>query len=139
MLLLSLDARPVHLATHLPITLLRISTLTRIEDTYVDGVVITRGTEKEHIWTFAASISEQQSAPQSVCPCTDSLSTASIPSFVGHDYFCETGITGDSSAGLFYPEGDPLWDGEDCGSGSTCCELHNPPYFCKSLQLILLK
>ena len=28
---------------------------TRIEDPYVDGVVITRGTDKEHVWTFAAA------------------------------------------------------------------------------------
>jgi hypothetical protein len=52
---------------------------------------------------------------------------------VGQDYFCETGITGAFSNGLFYPDGDPLWDGEGCGSGSTCCELNDPPYFCKSL------
>ena len=53
---------------------------------------------------------------------------------MGQDYFCEAGITGSWSSGVFYPDGDPLWDGEDCGSGSTCCELHNPPYFCKSLS-----
>ena len=70
---------------------------------------------------------------ESVCPCTNSLSPQSIPSFVGQDYFCETGITGDWSNGVFYPDGDPLWVGEDCGSGSTCCELHGPPYFCRSL------
>ena len=105
---------------------------TRIEDPYVDGVVITRGMEKEHVWTFAASLSESQGG-ENVCPCTNSQSTESIPSFVGQDYFCETGITGDWSFGVFYPDGDPLWDGEGCGSGSTCCELHDPPYFCKSL------
>ena len=97
----------------------------------MDGVVITRGIEIEHVWTFAAS--QQETDTGSVCPCTNSLSTQSIPSFVGQDYFCETGITGGWSDGVFYPDGDPLWDGEDCGSGSTCCELHNPPYFCKSL------
>ncbi len=113
-----------------------LSRFTRIEDPYVDGVVITRGTEKEHVWTFAASITELDvgSSSQWVCPCTSSQSTQSIPSFVGQDYFCETGITGDwSLLGLFYPDGDPLWDGEDCGSGSTCCELNDPPYFCKIL------
>ena len=108
---------------------------TRIEDPYVDGVVITRGTEKEHVWTFAASISELDFGNNafSVCPCTNSHSTQSIPSFVGQDYFCEAGITGVHTIGVFYPDGDPLWDGEGCGSGSTCCELNGPPYFCKSL------
>ena len=110
----------------------------RIEDPYVDGVVITRGTEKEHVWTFAASLSESADSPNddsgnAVCPCTSNQSSQSIPSFVGQDYFCETGITGAYSNGVFYSDGDPLWDGEDCGSGSTCCELNGPPYFCKSL------
>ncbi len=110
-----------------------ISRFTRIEDPFVDGVVITRGTEKEHVWTFAGSLTESGSFPQFVCPCTSSQSTQSIPSFVGQDYFCETGITGDYSHGVFYPDGDPLWDGEGCGSGSTCCELNGPPFFCKSV------
>ena len=108
-----------------------ISRYTRLEDPYVDGVVVTRGTEKEHVWTFAASLTESGFLPF-VCPCTNSQSTQSIPSFVGQDYFCETGVTGSWSLGTFYLD-DPLWDGEDCGSGSTCCELHDPPYFCKSL------
>ena len=110
-----------------------LSQFTRIEDPYVDGVVITRGTEKEHVWTFAASFSESAfDSPQLICPCTNSQSTQSIPPFVGQDYFCETGSTGRSLVGVFYSD-DPLWDGEDCGSGSTCCELNDPPYFCKSL------
>ncbi len=108
---------------------------TRIEDPYVDGVVITHGTEKEHVWTFAASLTELDSSLnfQYTCPCTNNRSTQVIPSFVGQDYFCETGITGDWSSGVIYPDGDPLWDGEGCGSGSTCCELNGPPFFCKSL------
>ena len=107
--------------------------VTRKEDPYVDGAVITRGTDKEHVWTFAASLQESAGYSKSVCHCTNSQSTRSIPSFVGQDYFCETGITSGWSHGVFYPDGDPLWDGEDCGSGSTCCELNDPPFFCKSL------
>ena len=106
---------------------------TTIEDPYVDGVVITRGTEKEHVWTFAASLQEIGGHVPSVCPCTNNQSMQSIPPFVGQDYFCETGITDGYSTGVFYPDGDPLWDGEGCGSGSTCCELNGPPYFCGSL------
>ena len=103
-----------------------------IEDVYVDGVVITRGTEKEHVWTFAVSFAENGRVGD-VCPCTNAQSTQVIPSFVGQDYFCEAGITGGGRNGVFYPDGDPLWDGEGCGSGSTCCEFNSPPYFCKSL------
>ena len=42
--------------------------------------------------TFAALRSELQSDRLYICPCTNSQSTQLIPSFVGQDYFCETGI-----------------------------------------------
>ena len=61
------------------------------------------------------------------------LSGASVPSFVGNDYYCETGRTTGTTEGLFYEDADPLWDGEGCGSTSTCCEFNNPPWFCKQL------
>ena len=28
---------------------------------------------------------------------------------------------------------DPLWDGQGCGSQSTCCGLNTPPWFCQQL------
>ena len=104
---------------------------TRIEDPYVDGVVITRGTEKGHVWTFAASVIDTVSSSVSNCPCTNSESTL-IPPFVGQDYFCESGATSFMGFDIFFSD-DPLWDGEDCESGSTCCEFNDPPYFCKSV------
>ena len=106
---------------------------TRIEDPYVDGVVILRGTEKHHVWTFAGEFSEERNG-SSVCPCTNAPNPVTIPPFVGDDYFCETGISGISSSFGFHPD-DPLWDGENCGSQSTCCEFNNPPYFCQSLPV----
>ena len=108
------------------------SEYTRIEDPYVDGVVIVRGREKHHVWTFAGEVSEAR-ADTFVCPCTNAPNPApAIPPFVGEDYFCETAITG-APSGVFYPD-DPLWDGENCGSRSTCCEFNNPPYFCQRVS-----
>ena len=110
-----------------------IGAYTRIEDPYVDGVVIVRGTEKHHVWTFAGELSEGTPADIYVCPCTNAPNPVpTIPPFVGEDYFCETAITG-AWQFIFYPD-DPLWDGENCGSTSTCCEFNNPPYFCQSLS-----
>ena len=104
---------------------------TKIEDPYVDGVVIVHGTEKHHVWTFAGEVHE---AGGNVCPCTDAPSLATTPSFVGENYFCETAITGTFMiSGAFNPD-DPLWDGENCGSRSSCCEFNNPPYFCRRLS-----
>ena len=42
---------------------------------------------------------------------------------------CETGITSGHVNGYFYPNGDPLWDGEGCGSNSSCCTFNSPPWF----------
>ncbi len=108
-----------------------------IESYYVEGVSITHGNPRVHIWTFAAAQDELKKN-RNICPCTNINATAEfgIPSFVGKDYFCETGVHPSMSANLtgdtFYSD-DPLWDGEGCGSTSTCCTFNNPPWFCKRL------
>jgi len=61
-----------------------------IDDAYVDGLSLTHGHPREHIWTFAAAISDVYNMPAFVCPCTRAgLSPIVIPPFVGNDYFCE--------------------------------------------------
>ena len=56
-----------------------------------------------------------------------------MPSFVGNDYLCDTGIRGSSWAWNHFYADDPLWDGQGCESNSTCCEFNSPPWFCKQL------
>ena len=63
----------------------------------------------------------------------NSQTTIDIPSFVGNDYFCKTGVPpGQRFSGMFHVD-DPLWDGEGCGPTSTCCTFNDPPWFCKQL------
>ena len=108
------------------------SLYTDIEDPYVDGVILLHDND---IWTFSASNSETDASRiGSVCPCTNAESDQSIPPFVGEDYFCETGRIDDGGIDHVFLPNDPLWDGENCGPGSTCCELNDPPYFCKTLS-----
>ena len=102
-----------------------------IDQAYACGVSVTHGTPRNHIWTFAAGTSEGGTTSSYSCPC-DSTVTITIPQFVGSDYFCESGINGPYTEITFHPN-DPLWDGEDCLPSSTCCSLHNPPYFVKQL------
>ena len=99
---------------------------------YVDGVSITHGHPRRHIWTFAAVLDEQYSSA-STCPCTktDTTYLGVVPPFVGSDYFCDTGSRNYYQY-TFYPD-DPLWDGRGCGPTSSCCSFNSPPWFCKEL------
>lgn len=116
---------------------------TTIHGYYVDGISLTThgpAGQREHIWTFAASLSDFDDGTRSnsipFCPCA-AVHPVATPPFVGDDYFCESGtddpVMGDTAA-VFYPD-DPLWDGMDCGgpSGSACCAFNNPPWFTKTL------
>ena len=111
-----------------------------IEDPYLEGVSLTHGLPgaRQHIWSFAAGLTElvQPTYPYGSCPCPGRLSLANVPSFIGNDYFCESGNPVTSLPYLTYMN-DPLWDGEGCGS-PPCCELSYPPgvtapWFCKQL------
>ena len=108
--------------------------VTTIDGAYVVGISLTHSSPRQHIWTFAAGLSESQPIWTYVCPC-DSSRTIPIPPFVGSDYFCESGINEPWDWGRHHTlhPNDPLWDGENCLSNSTCCSLHNPPYFVKQL------
>ena len=109
------------------------SDFTSLEEPYVYGVVVTHGTEKQHIWTFAASFWDHPtSAPTSTCPCNGNSNTMdTIPPFVGENYFCESGTVSSVNSGTYYSS-DQLWDGENC-AGNACCDFNNPPYFCTQL------
>ena len=104
--------------------------VTSIGGPYVSGVSLTHGSPRQHIWTFAAGSSESESTRNDACPC-DATIDIDIPSFVGGDYFCESGANSRLSFD-FHPY-DPLWDGKNCTSSSTCCSFNNPPYFTKQL------
>ena len=109
-----------------------------IEETYVAGVSLTHGPPgaRQHVWTFVGTISEIDNTFNGKlhCPCSNNDNwTYEVPSFIGNDYFCDTGNRGPGySENAFYLN-DPLWDGEGCGSTSSCCQFNSPPWFCKSL------
>ena len=105
--------------------------VTTIDGAYVSGVSLTHGSPRQHIWTFAAGLSEGLPTRKDVCPCDASI-TIRIPPFMGGDYFCESGVELGIPSWRFYPN-DPLWDGQGCSNSSTCCSFNNPPYFTKQL------
>ena len=111
-----------------------------IDGPYMDGVSLTHGSadNREHIWSFAAGLNEGTSRePDEQCVCdTSDSDVVPAPSFVGNDYFCESGINEPYSSSAHYNQFfpyDPLWDGQGCTSTSTCCQFNNPPWFSKNL------
>ena len=102
-----------------------------IDTFYVDGVSVTHGSPRQHIWTFSSGFDELSTTfSYATCPCvTGSTNENRIPSFVGQNYFCETGITQFTDQhGTLLPD-DPLWDGQGCGPTSSCCTFNSPPWF----------
>ena len=106
-----------------------------IEGAYLEGVSVTHGPPgaRQHIWTFASGLAgfRYSGYPNFSCPCVSQTVTYS---FVGNDYFCESGNPGPGISDVLFTN-DPLWDGQECGS-PPCCELSSPPgapWFCKQL------
>lgn len=89
-------------------------TNTDLEGTYIDGISLTYGMPRTHIFSFPAGNSGLGDVR---CPChaaSDPVN-APVPSFVGNNYFCDTNANG------------ALFDGLDCVT--PCCTFNNPPYF----------
>uniref|UniRef100_A0A1X7UQ60 Uncharacterized protein n=1 Tax=Amphimedon queenslandica TaxID=400682 RepID=A0A1X7UQ60_AMPQE len=57
-----------------------------INSAYIDGISLTHGNPRKHIWTLVSG----QSSQKTCCPC-GSLDPKSVPSFVGSHYYCESG------------------------------------------------
>ena len=93
---------------------------------YVEGLSITYGgVPRNHIWTFAAGASKNQTSFTHNCPCVQSPHEAAPP-YLGEEYFCESGHSNNSDAISGWYLGDPLWDSKGCPEGSTCCSRGGP-------------
>ena len=111
-----------------------------LESSYIDGVSLTHGAagSRRHIWSFVAALYEMGPDYRTYlgfnCPCTNTNFNwpYQVPSYVGNNYFCDTGNSGPELSSSVYPD-DPLWDGQGCGPTNTCCQLNNPPWFCTTL------
>ena len=109
------------------------SKIQSIDGTYVNGVSITLGSPRKHVWTYAAGLSDDYDYPDENCPCA-TIPGSSPPAFVGNDYYCESGDVGTYDAALYYLS-DPLWDGSGCTSGNGCCAKFGMPWFHRKLQI----
>ena len=101
-----------------------------IDAEYVDGVSITLGFPRQHIWTLMAGNRDGFPTTED-CPCNVGSEITAIQPFIGSDYFCESGNPQVIFPSIFYPD-DPLWDGEGCGGiEGACCNAPGIPWFHK--------
>ena len=108
---------------------------------YADGISITHGLPRQHIWSFAAGRDEITAVElDSTCPCSLN-GTNTVPTFIGNNYFCDTGtITNNSQelSILTIPCGmDKPADPQATAAPST--HHHGSLYDCQMPQLITLK
>ena len=114
-----------------------------INSYYVDGVSITRGSPRQHVWTLIAGFSSAgihtwagHNDARYNCPCSPgSPQKSTLQSFINKEYFCESGnpATDGSYKNIFYTS-DPLWDGKDCSSEGDCCTASGLPWFHKTFK-----
>ena len=112
-----------------------------INSYYVDGVSITRGSPRQHVWTLMCGLSSAGTHSwtgdvRHNCPCSPgSLKNSTLQSFIGNNYFCESGNPNtDGSISSTHFTSDPLWDGKDCSSEGACCTAPGLPWFHKVLN-----
>ena len=105
-----------------------------LNDNYVDGISITRGNPRKHIWTFISGHYETTpfAGRSSTCPCSNGQK---LPEYVSNDYFCESGNSDDyRSRTKLYTE-DMLWDGKQCGAiEQECCSVPGLPWFHRTFE-----
>ena len=95
------------------------------------GVSMTHGAPRNHIWTLASGLTEGEYISQGWdCPCVDPSVSGNRfpPSFVGNNYYYESGNPTDTIIFSHLYSADPLWDGQQC-EGQCCSNGKSPPWF----------
>lgn len=105
-----------------------------LDKNYVDGVSITHGFPRTHIWTLMGGLFDSVYSDAN-CPCNNPPGNKQdLQPFIGNDYFCESGTTGPFFSPVLYTA-DPLWDGKGCGSQEgPCCSAAGLPWFYKTID-----
>ena len=93
-----------------------------INEVYVDGISITLGSPRQHLWTYCGG--HDNDTP---CPCSPKPGD-NPPTFINNFYYCESGANAHPRSTSFFLS-DPLWDGQDCPSNSRCCAQLGMPWF----------
>ena len=94
-----------------------------IDQTYADGLSITRGSPRQHLWTLAVGRSETLYNIHTCPRDQDPFNFYNVPDFVGDHFYCETGFTTTTTGVTAWS--DPLWDGAGCVADTAhSCDRH---------------
>ena len=107
-----------------------------LDGVYVDGISITSGKPRKHVWTYAVGLSDDGNYPTLNCPCAKTPGP-DPPVFVSNHYYCESGNTGtyNGEYATLYTD-DPLWDGVGCLPENSCCYDAGMPWFFRQFPTI---
>ena len=108
---------------------------TSINSVHLEGISITHKSPRQHLWSYVVGdVANPSSARSDSCPCTAQGTTATVPSFLGSDYYCSSGNSGTGDSATLV-QTSPLWrtSGPSCVSNSTCCDNPDQPWFKKKL------
>ena len=108
-----------------------------INEAYVDGVSITLGNPRKHVWTYAVGFSEEGPlhTKLSNCPCAATSGKSAHP-FIYGNYYCESGSASVQFTQDIIHTSDPLWDGNGCVfSNNNCCSDANMPWFYRQFPM----
>ena len=100
------------------------------------GVPISHGKIQKHIWAYTTAYQNDHdniNYNTNYCSCADYRYNGTVPSFIGNDYYCDSGVESGPVQGKFYTT--PLWTGEGCTPSNFCCSHSRMPWFCKTLPV----
>ena len=105
------------------------STSRSLDGVYVDGISITCGNPRQHVWTYAAGASEDDAVVARYnCPCAK-YPGPDPPVYIGSHYYCESALNNRRNVTSEFFTDDPLWDGAGCPSENNCCYDAGLPWF----------
>ena len=102
-----------------------------INGPYLDGVSVTHGNPRQHVWSLFAGLDTSR------CCGLGHTNTREARFFIGNNSFCDSGNpTHENWADALFTD-HPLWDGiANCAGSTSCCTLHPGPWFHTILPLI---
>lgn len=101
-----------------------------LDGIYVDGVSMTHGSPRTHIWSFGVGLYTNVTQNNNNCPCEGGRVQ---PSFVGPNFFCSSGNHDTHFQVQKYYDQYPLWNGGNCPN-TTGCPFNSPPWFSTMLS-----